>query len=102
MNEAATLNNYNDAGEMWRSKYEDDKLIETVDALWKEVEPLYNELHTYVLNELKLMYGSKIDKDAKLIPAHLLSNMWAQSWVRISLIIFFSMKLFNISKYFQG
>lgn len=68
---------------MWRSKYEDDKLIENVDKLWSQVEPLYKELHTYVRYQLLDMYGDKMDKKSRSIPAHLLGNMWAQNWVNL-------------------
>lgn len=61
---------------MWRSRYEDDKLVEKVDKLWDEVKPLYDELHKYVRNQLLKIYGDKMDKDDEMIPAHLLSNMW--------------------------
>jgi peptidyl-dipeptidase A len=61
---------------MWRARFEDDKLVETVDKLWSEVEPLYDELHKYVHRELSKLYGDKIDKSDPLIPAHLLGNMW--------------------------
>jgi peptidyl-dipeptidase A len=67
---------------MWREDYEDPKLDETLEGMWKDVEPLYNELHTYVKRKLEKMY-SKLNKDNKLIPAHLLGNMWAQSWVNL-------------------
>lgn len=75
MNKAAKVNLYRDAGEMWRARYEDDRLIQIVDQLWDEVSPLYNELHKYVRNQLKSLYGSKMDLD-KNIPAHILGNMW--------------------------
>lgn len=61
---------------MWRSKYEDDKLIEKVDKLWDEVQPLFNELHKYVRYQLNDLYGDKMDKKSEFIPAHLLGNMW--------------------------
>lgn len=51
--------------------------------MWKEVEPLYDELHTYVRRKLKKIYGSKMDDSNDMIPAHLLGNMWAQSWVNL-------------------
>jgi peptidyl-dipeptidase A len=75
-NQAAALNEYNDAGEMWRSRYEEKRLVEIVDELWAEVEPLYTELHTYVRYKLIELYGDKMDKTDDLIPAHLLGNMW--------------------------
>lgn len=40
-------------------------------------------MHKYVRNELKYLYGSKMDSEDENIPAHLLGNMWAQSWVNL-------------------
>lgn len=57
VNEAAKLNGYADYGELWRSRYDDSDLRGTLDRLWKEVEPLYNELHTYVRYKLLDRYG---------------------------------------------
>lgn len=68
---------------MWRESYEDDKFIENIERMWVEVEPLYNELHTYVRNKLKKIYGDKMDDSDDMIPAHLLGNMWAQSWTNL-------------------
>jgi len=82
-NKAARLNNIPDAGKMWLEAYEDDDFIAKVDAAWNEVEPLYNELHTYVRTKLKNIYGEQMDDSDELIPAHLLGNMWAQSWVNL-------------------
>lgn len=80
MNKAAEENGFSDAGEMWREKYEDENLVETVDKLWQDIEPLYDELHKYVRHKLGKLYGSKLNKDDPMIPAHLLGNMWAQDW----------------------
>ncbi|ETN62918.1 angiotensin-converting enzyme 9 [Anopheles darlingi] len=81
VNEAAHLSNgYEDYGALWRSKYDDPKLRETLERLWREVEPLYDELHTYVRYRLFDLYGDRMDRDNPMIPAHLLGNMWAQSW----------------------
>lgn len=73
----------NDNGEMWRESYEDDNFIENVDKMWSQVEPLYNELHTYVKRKLEKIYDKEMDKNSDLIPAHLLGNMWAQSWTNL-------------------
>ncbi|XP_055323783.1 angiotensin-converting enzyme-like isoform X1 [Sitodiplosis mosellana] len=80
-NEAAKLNGYHDAGEMWRAKYEDPNLVDNLNAIWKKVEPLYLQLHTYTKNKLNKLYGDKIvDPKNENIPGHLLGNMWAQTW----------------------
>jgi peptidyl-dipeptidase A len=47
-----------------------------VDEMWKQVKPLYNELHTFVRRKLQKMYSDKMDKNSEMIPAHLLGNMW--------------------------
>lgn len=51
--------------------------------MWADVEPLYNELHTYVRRKLKAVYGAQMNDEDGLIEAHLLGNMWAQSWVNL-------------------
>lgn len=79
-NEAAKLNNFTDYGEMWRSEYEDPDFIENMKKLWKRIEPLYNELHKYTRFQLLKIYGDKMNASDPLIPAHLLGNMWAQTW----------------------
>ncbi|XP_041788026.1 angiotensin-converting enzyme-like [Anopheles merus] len=83
VNEAARLNGYEDYGALWRSKYDDPKLRETLERLWSEVEPLYEELHSYVRYRLFELYGDRMDKMNPMIPAHLLGNMWAQSWANM-------------------
>lgn len=51
--------------------------------MWSQVEPLYKELHTYVKRKLEKIYDKEMDKGSDLIPAHILGNMWAQSWVNL-------------------
>jgi len=70
-----------DNGAMWRSKYdmEADAFAREVDRLWEQVRPLYEALHTYVRGRLRAVYGEVVPSDGP-IPAHLLGNMWAQSW----------------------
>ncbi|XP_067013279.2 angiotensin-converting enzyme [Anabrus simplex] len=82
-NEAARLNNFSDMGEMWRHDYSSPSLEQDVLRLWSEVEPLYAELHEYTRRRLKKVYGDKIDVSDGLLPAHILGNMWAQSWSNI-------------------
>jgi len=81
-NLAAEKNGFSDNGEMWRNDFETENFVEDMMNLWNEVEPLYLELHTYVKNKLRNVYGDKLD-DSDLIPAHILGNMWAQSWENI-------------------
>ena len=71
-----------DTGAMWRSKYDMDPhdFAHEVDRLWREVEPLYRALHAYVRARLVKFYGPERVDPKGPIPAHLLGNMWAQSW----------------------
>lgn len=56
-NEAAKLNDFKDAGAMWRDAFEDPNLVENMKGIWKQLEPLYSELHQYVKNKLASIYG---------------------------------------------
>jgi peptidyl-dipeptidase A len=81
-NAGAAVNGFADDGEFWRSFY-DMPVAEfgpLVEGLWQEVKPLYVELHAYVRARLAEFYGPDIVDKSAPIPAHLLGNMWAQSW----------------------
>lgn len=79
-NEAARLNNFTDYGDMWRDSFEDPNFLTNVEDIWNKVQPLYDALHEYTRHKLINIYGDKMDESDPLIPAHLLGNMWAQSW----------------------
>ncbi len=84
-NEGAQGLGYADLGAMWRSNYDmpADEFAKELDRLWGQVKPLYDDLHCYVRSELGKTYGEdKVPQDQP-IPAHLLGNMWAQSWGNI-------------------
>jgi len=84
-NEGAKGLGYKDLGAMWRSNYDmpADDFAQELDRLWGQVKPLYDDLHCYVRSELGKEYGEdKVPQDQP-IPAHLLGNMWAQSWGNI-------------------
>ena len=81
-NEGANELGYGDLGEMWRAGYDMSPAEfeqETV-RLWEQVKPLYDALHCHVRARLGDVYGAdKVPQDGP-IPAHLLGNMWSQSW----------------------
>ncbi|XP_059487086.1 angiotensin-converting enzyme-like [Neocloeon triangulifer] len=81
-NQAAQANGYADMGEMWRADFETPNFQADIQRLWLEVKPLYDRLHTYALAKLREVYGAQIP-DGPFIPAHILGNMWAQSWDNI-------------------
>jgi len=81
-NEGANELGYGDLGEMWRSGYDMTPAEFEAEAgrLWQQVKPLYDELHCHVRAKLGEVYGEdKVPQDGP-IPAHLLANMWSQTW----------------------
>ncbi|XP_028675845.1 angiotensin-converting enzyme [Erpetoichthys calabaricus] len=82
-NKAARLNNHADNGAFWRSLYETPTFEQDLEKLYTELQPLYRQLHAYTRRALYKIYGSQYINLKGPIPAHLLGNMWAQSWSNI-------------------
>ena len=84
-NEGARELGFADLGELWRAGYDmsPDEFIEEIERLWRQVRPLYESLHCYVRAELADEYGSAVVPLDSPIPAHLLGNMWGQTWSNI-------------------
>jgi peptidyl-dipeptidase A len=80
-NKGARELGYKDTGAMWRSKYDmaPGEFAAELDRLWEQVRPLYVSLHAYVRWKLREKYGDAVPATGP-IPAHLLGNMWAQTW----------------------
>eukprot|EP00064_Thunnus_orientalis_P002998 superscaffoldBa00000235_g3006 len=89
-NEAAQLNGFEDYGAYWRYNYETiendaqfkytrDELMQDVRSIYKQILPLYKELHAYVRARLMEVYSGHIDSEGPL-PAHLLGDMWGRFW----------------------
>ncbi len=74
-----------DVGTFWRSQYDmsPEELLTMVEGLWQDVKPLYEALHCHVRDQLNQQYGDDIVAKEGPIPAHVLGNMWAQSWGNI-------------------
>ncbi|XP_033039941.1 angiotensin-converting enzyme isoform X2 [Trachypithecus francoisi] len=83
INQAARLNGYVDAGDSWRSMYETPSLEQDLERLFQELQPLYLNLHAYVRRALHRHYGAQHVNLEGPIPAHLLGNVWAQTWSNI-------------------
>ncbi|CAH1635734.1 unnamed protein product [Spodoptera littoralis] len=83
MNRVAESENFTDAGDMWRYAFEDDNFVNTVNRIWQEIKPFYDLLHNYVRGKLKFIYKEVLRSNDKLIPAHILGNLWAQEWQAI-------------------
>lgn len=84
-NEGARELGFADISELWRGSYDmpAEDFGNELDRLWGQVKPFYDALHCHVRAELGNQYGTdKVSQDQP-IPAHLLGNMWAQSWGNI-------------------
>jgi len=81
-NQGARELGYADTGVLWRSGYDEspEAFSADLERLWKQVEPLYLELHSYVRHRLIQKYGAVAERPDGMIPADLLGNMWAQEW----------------------
>ena len=77
-----------DVGALWKSRFDmaPERFEQTVDRLWKEVQPLYEQLHCYVRAKLAARYGKRVSLNGP-IPAHLLGNMWAQDWAYLAPLV---------------
>ncbi|UAA40225.1 M2 family metallopeptidase [Paraneptunicella aestuarii] len=84
-NKGAQELGFADISELWRGKYDmkSDDFEAELDRLWGQVKPFYDALHCHVRAELGETYGTDIVPQDKPIPAHLLGNMWAQTWSNI-------------------
>jgi len=81
---------YEGLTDLWFSKYDmpaEDFLADT-DRVWEEVKPLYDALQCHVRAKLNEEYGDEIAPAEGMLPAHILGNMWGQSWANIYDIVF--------------
>ncbi len=84
-NEGAREIGFSDVGVQWRSGYDmpPEAFAAEVERLWGQLRPLYDALHCYVRGRLQGTYGKDRVRDGAPIPAHLLGNMWAQTWENV-------------------
>uniref|UniRef100_A0A8C3B0J7 Angiotensin-converting enzyme n=1 Tax=Cyclopterus lumpus TaxID=8103 RepID=A0A8C3B0J7_CYCLU len=82
-NNASQADGFDDTGADWRSWYESTTFEKDIEDLYRTIEPLYQNLHAFVRRKLYNQYGPKYINLKGPIPAHLLGNMWAQTWNNI-------------------
>lgn len=80
---------YKHLADFWKNKYDmtEGAFEQDLDRLWTEVRPFYEQLHCYVRSQLNKKYGNSVAPKTGPIPAHLVGNMWGQSWENISDIV---------------
>jgi peptidyl-dipeptidase A len=88
-NQGARELGFKNVADFWKSKYDMPSAAfeKDLDRLWGEVKPFYEQLHCYVRSQLNKKYGDTVAPKEGAIPAHLLGNMWAQSWGNIRDIV---------------
>ncbi|XP_021364008.1 angiotensin-converting enzyme-like [Mizuhopecten yessoensis] len=75
-----SIGDFDNYAEYWLSLYDSAGFEEEVIAIMEQLKPLYLELHTYVREKLQEIYPSHMFPATGHIPAHLLGDMWGQSW----------------------
>ncbi|XP_032666205.1 angiotensin-converting enzyme-like [Odontomachus brunneus] len=86
-NEAARSNGYTDVGAYWREEFEIPNLESVFEEMYRRVKPLYRLLHAVVRFQLARLYPNVVDT-SQAIPAHLLGNLWSQSWEALIDVVF--------------
>ncbi|WP_088329065.1 M2 family metallopeptidase [Lacimicrobium sp. SS2-24] len=84
-NEGAQELGFEDTSDLWRGKYDmpAEEFGPELDRTWNQVKPFYDALHCHVRAKLGEHYGTDVVPQDQPIPAHLLGNMWAQTWGNI-------------------
>src|SRR5690348_10552152 len=81
-NEAAQANGFDNMGDFWILGYESPTFKQDMETVWNGVRSIYEELHAYVRFRLSQRYP-QMDNLTEPIPAHVLGNMWSQTWNNI-------------------
>lgn len=82
-NKAAVLNGFQTLDDLWLFPWETTNFKTQIEQLWNEIQPYYRKLHAFVRKRLRQFYGESLFPTDGTIPAHILGNMWAQSWVNV-------------------
>ena len=84
-NKGAKELGFSDIADMWLANYDmpSKDMEATVEKLWSQVKPLYDDLHCYTRAKLNAKYGDAVQPKTGPIRADLLGNMWAQDWGNI-------------------
>ena len=84
-NQGAEDLGYSGLLDLWFSKYDMpvEEFQNETERVWQELKPLYDSLQCHVKNKLTEYYGPEIMPGDGTIPAHILGNMWGQSWINI-------------------
>ncbi|XP_043197042.1 angiotensin-converting enzyme-like isoform X2 [Amphibalanus amphitrite] len=87
LNSGARHAGFPDMGAVWRYELEMPNIEQTAAGLYEEIKPLYQQLHALVRAQLRSYYGPQLVSADGPIPAHLLGNLWSQSWQSLEDIV---------------
>ena len=89
-NQGAQDLGYEGLSDLWFSKYDmpTEQFAVDIDQVYEDIRPLYEALQCHVRAELNEEYGDEIVPLSEPIPAHILGNMWAQSWANVYDLVF--------------
>lgn len=79
-NQAARTSNFKHKGNLNLVEYGGESFRVQLEEAWEQLEPLYRQLHAYVRRKLREVYGPRVVRERGPLPAHLLGNLWGQSW----------------------
>jgi len=84
-NQGSSEMGYADIGAVWRLGYDmpAEEFAGELDRLIGQMRPLYEALHCHVRAKLNQAYGDEVVPPSGPIPAHVLGNMWAQTWENV-------------------
>ena len=85
LNQGARDLGFEDLSDLWRSNYDMTaaQFSADIERQWELVRPLYSALQCHVRAKLTDHYGAEVVGTDGTIPAHLLGNMWAQTWSNV-------------------
>jgi len=81
-NEGSRELGFKNLAEFWKVKYDmsDAEYEKSLDKIWTDIKPFYEQLHCYMRTQLNKKYGDQVVPKTGPIPAHVLGNMWSQAW----------------------
>ena len=84
-NQGAKDSGFDDLADAWKSNYDmsSAEFTDVASELWSQVKPFYSELQCHVRAKLSEEFGEEKVPLDQPIPAHLLGNMWSQTWDNI-------------------
>lgn len=84
-NEGARELGYPEIGVLWRSGYDmpPEQFAASVERLWRQVEPMYKNLHCYARARLNEKYGDTVQPRTGPIRVDLLGNIYGLTWANV-------------------